>query len=213
MKHALQSSKPSELSSGNRGQWLAFQYGEALQNDYTRPLPLIHQGKHFIFTMAEGTTGLLKKYLVKHATAQNTTLCPEKQVLWHQGIPDRIKSVNGSHFQNNLVTFCAKRHNIKWVLHIPFNPQASRKVKRYKGLLKAIPWVLAAGAWKHRDMNLGEVPWLVNTRRFDSHSGPAETKPLNSTGGDKVSIVHVAVEGSMDYSYLGKRQTHFYVCL
>ena len=57
-------------------------------------------------------------------------------------------------------------------------------------------------------MNLGEASWLVNTKRFDSHSGPAETKPLHNMGGDKVPIVNVAGEGSVDYSYLAKKQTH-----
>ncbi|KAF4789322.1 hypothetical protein TURU_152341 [Turdus rufiventris] len=60
------------------GQWLKYRYGEAWQTDYTT-LPQTWQGKHYMLTMVEATTGWLETYLVPHATAWNTILGLEKQ--------------------------------------------------------------------------------------------------------------------------------------
>jgi len=45
--------------------------------------------------MVEATTGWLETYLVPHATAQNTIVGLEKQVLWRHDTPERIESDNG----------------------------------------------------------------------------------------------------------------------
>ncbi|GAB0206491.1 hypothetical protein GRJ2_003114700 [Grus japonensis] len=82
------------------GEWL--KYGEAWQIDYIT-LPQTRQGKHYVLTMVEATTGWLETYPVPHATARNTILGLEKQVLWRHGTPERIESDNGTHFRNNLV--------------------------------------------------------------------------------------------------------------
>ncbi|GAB0207493.1 hypothetical protein GRJ2_003215000 [Grus japonensis] len=63
------------------GRWLKYKYGEAWQIDYIT-LPQTHQGKHYVLTMVEATTGWLETYPVPHATARNTILALEKQVLW-----------------------------------------------------------------------------------------------------------------------------------
>jgi len=39
-------------------------------------------GKRYVLTVAEAITGLLETYHVPHATARNTILGLEKQVLW-----------------------------------------------------------------------------------------------------------------------------------
>ena len=57
------------MSPWKRGRWLSFQYGEAWQIDYIGPLPWTHQGKSYILTTVEATTGWLETYRVKHATA------------------------------------------------------------------------------------------------------------------------------------------------
>ncbi|KAK4810816.1 hypothetical protein QYF61_008788 [Mycteria americana] len=49
-----------------------------------------------------------------HATAQNTILGLEKQVLWQHGTPERIVSDNGTHFRNDLIDTWAKEHGIEW---------------------------------------------------------------------------------------------------
>ncbi|KAK4833076.1 hypothetical protein QYF61_027738, partial [Mycteria americana] len=63
-----------------QGRWLKYKYGEAWQIDYIT-LPEPHQGKCYVLTMVEATTGWLQTYPVPHATTQNTILGLEKQVL------------------------------------------------------------------------------------------------------------------------------------
>ncbi|GAB0206566.1 hypothetical protein GRJ2_003122200 [Grus japonensis] len=111
------------------GRWLKYQYGEAWQIDYIT-LPQTHQGKRYVLTMVEATTGWLETYPVPHATARNTILGLEKQVLWRRGTPERIESDNGTHFQNNLIDTWAKEHGIEWVYHIPYHAPASGKMER-----------------------------------------------------------------------------------
>ncbi|KAK4807116.1 hypothetical protein QYF61_018457, partial [Mycteria americana] len=65
--------------------------------------------------MVEETAGWLETYPVPHATARNTILGLEKQVLWRHGTPERIESDNGTHFLNNLIDTWAKEHGIEWV--------------------------------------------------------------------------------------------------
>ncbi|GAB0207073.1 hypothetical protein GRJ2_003172900 [Grus japonensis] len=80
--------------------------------------------------MVEATTGWLETYPVPHATARNTILGLEKQVLWRHGTPERIESDNGTHFWNNLIDTWAKEHGIEWVYHIPYHAPASGKIER-----------------------------------------------------------------------------------
>ncbi|GAB0208603.1 hypothetical protein GRJ2_003326000 [Grus japonensis] len=53
-------------SPWNRGRWLGFRYGKAWQIDYIGPLPRTCQGKRYILTMVEATTGWLGAYPVNH---------------------------------------------------------------------------------------------------------------------------------------------------
>ncbi|GAB0209754.1 hypothetical protein GRJ2_003441100 [Grus japonensis] len=94
------------------GQWLKYKHGEAWQIVYTT-LPQSRQGKRYVLTMVEATTGWLETYSVPHATAWNTILGLEKQVLWQHGTPERIESDNGTHFWNNLIDTWAKEHGIE----------------------------------------------------------------------------------------------------
>jgi len=64
-----------------RGQWLKCKYGEVCQIDYITLLQT-HQGKRYVLTMVEAPTVWLETYPVPHATARNTILGLEKQVLW-----------------------------------------------------------------------------------------------------------------------------------
>ncbi|KAK4808504.1 hypothetical protein QYF61_005821 [Mycteria americana] len=100
------------------GRWLKYKYGEAWQMDYiTRPQT--RQGKRRVLTMVEAITRWLETYPVTHATARNTILGLEKQVLWQHGTPERIESDNGTYFRNNLIDTWAKEHGIEQVYHIP----------------------------------------------------------------------------------------------
>ncbi|KAJ7427382.1 hypothetical protein WISP_07661 [Willisornis vidua] len=60
--------------------------------------------------MMEATTRRLETYSVPYATAQNTILGLENQVLWQHDTSERIESYNGTHFKNSLVTSWAKEH-------------------------------------------------------------------------------------------------------
>ncbi|GAB0207963.1 hypothetical protein GRJ2_003262000 [Grus japonensis] len=110
------------------GRWLKYKYGETRQIDYIT-LPQTHQGKRYVLTMVEATMGWLETYPVPHATAQNTILGLEKQVLWQHGTPERSESDNGTHFWNNLIDTWAKEHGIEWVYHIPYHAPASGKIE------------------------------------------------------------------------------------
>jgi len=50
------------------GRWLKYKYGEAWQIDYIT-VPQTRQGKRYVLTMVEATTGQLETYPVPHATA------------------------------------------------------------------------------------------------------------------------------------------------
>ncbi|RMC09664.1 hypothetical protein DUI87_13450 [Hirundo rustica rustica] len=51
------------------GRWSKYKYGEAWQVDYIT-LPQTRQGKRYVLTMVEATTGWLETYPVPHATAR-----------------------------------------------------------------------------------------------------------------------------------------------
>ncbi|GAB0206841.1 hypothetical protein GRJ2_003149700 [Grus japonensis] len=150
------------------GQWLKYKYGEAWQIDYIT-LPETHQGKCYVLTMVEATTGWLETYPVPHATAWNTILGLEKQVLWQHGTPERIESDNGTHFQNNLIDTWAKEHGIEWVYHIPCHAPASGKIKRYNGLLKTTLRAMGGGTLKHWDTHLAKATCSLTPKDGMNH--------------------------------------------
>ncbi|RMC09625.1 hypothetical protein DUI87_13411 [Hirundo rustica rustica] len=102
----------------------------------------------YVLTMVEATTVWLETYPVSHATARNTILGLEKQILWRHGIPERTESDNGTSFKNSLINNWAREHSIEYVYHIPYHAPASGKVKRYNRLLKNIPKALDGGSFK-----------------------------------------------------------------
>lgn len=58
-----------------------YKYGETWQIDYMT-LTETHQGKSYVLTVVETTTGWLEMYPVPHTTVRNTILGLEKQILW-----------------------------------------------------------------------------------------------------------------------------------
>ncbi|KAM6325822.1 uncharacterized protein FN964_016681 [Alca torda] len=171
------------------GRWLKYKYGEAWQIDYIT-LPQTRQGKRYVLTMVEASTGWLETYAVPHATARNTILGLERQVLWRHGTPERIESDNGTHFKNNLISAWAKEHGIEWVYHIPYHAPASGKIERYNGLLKTTLKSMGGGTFKNWDKHLAQATWLVNTRGSINRAGPAQSDLLHNIEGDKVPVVH-----------------------
>ncbi|RMC06340.1 hypothetical protein DUI87_15772 [Hirundo rustica rustica] len=130
------------------GRWSKYKYGEAWQVDYIT-LPQTRQGKRYVLTMVEATTGWLETYPVPHATARNTILGLEKQILWRHGTPERIESDNRTHFKNSLINTWAREHGIEWVYHIPYHVPAAGKVERCNGLLKTTLKALSEGTFKN----------------------------------------------------------------
>ncbi|RMC02617.1 hypothetical protein DUI87_20772 [Hirundo rustica rustica] len=172
------------------GRWLKYRYGEAWQIDYIT-LPQTRQGKRYVLTRVEATTGWLETYPVPHATARNTILGLEKQVLWRHGTPERIESDNGTHFKNGLINTWAREHGIEWIYHIPYHAPAAGKVERCNGLLKTTLKALGGGTFKNWELNLAKATWMVNTRGSINRAGPAQSEPLHTVDGDKVPVVHM----------------------
>ncbi|RMC19429.1 hypothetical protein DUI87_04040 [Hirundo rustica rustica] len=170
------------------GRWSKYKYGEAWQIDCIT-LPQTCQGKRYVLTMVEATTRWLETYPVPHATAQNTILGLEKQVLWRHGTPERIESDNGTHFKNSLINTWAREHGIEWVYHIPYHAPAAGKVERHNALLKTQLKALGGGSFKNWEQHLAKATWLVNTRGSTNRAGPAQAEPLHTIDGDKVPVV------------------------
>ncbi|RMC09641.1 hypothetical protein DUI87_13427 [Hirundo rustica rustica] len=141
--------------------------------------------------MVEATTGWLETHPVPHATAWNTILGLEKQVLWRHGTPERIESDNGTHFKNSLINTWAREHSIEWIYHIPYHAPAAEKVEQRNGLLKTTLKVLGGGTVKNWEVNLAKATWMVNTRGSISRAGPAQSEPLHTVDGDKDPVVHM----------------------
>ncbi|RMC21010.1 hypothetical protein DUI87_01866 [Hirundo rustica rustica] len=171
------------------GRWSKYKYGEAWQIDYIT-LPQTRQGKRYVLTMVEATTGWLETYPVPHATARNTILGLEKQVLWRHGTPERIEADNRTHFKNSLINTWAREHGIEWVYHIPYHAPAAGKVERHNALLKTQLKALGGGSFKNWEQHLAKATWLVNTRGSTNRAGPAQAEPLHTIDGDKVPVVH-----------------------
>ncbi|RMC21742.1 hypothetical protein DUI87_02611 [Hirundo rustica rustica] len=138
------------------GRWSKYKYGEAWQIDYIT-LPQTRQGKRYVLAIVETTTGWLETYPVPHATAQNTILGLEKQILWRHGTPERIESDNGTHFKNSLINTWAREHGIEWVYHIPYHAPAAGKVERCNSLIKTTLKALGGGTFKNWEINLAKA--------------------------------------------------------
>ncbi|KAJ7406269.1 hypothetical protein WISP_134786 [Willisornis vidua] len=98
--------------------------------------------------MVEATTGWLETYPVSHATARNTILDLEKQVLWQHSTPERTESDNGTHFKNDLIDTWAREHSMEWVYHMPYRAPAAWKVEWCNGLLKTTSKALSGGTYR-----------------------------------------------------------------
>ncbi|KAJ7413211.1 hypothetical protein BTVI_43883 [Pitangus sulphuratus] len=168
------------------GWWSKYRYGEAWKVDYIT-LPQTCQGKHYVLTMVEATTGWLETYPVPHATARNTILGLEKQVLWPHGTPERIESDNGAHFRNGLIDTEAREQGFEWVYHIPYHTPAAGKVEWCNGLLKTTLKALGGGTFKHSQLHLAKVTWLVNTEAPSIKLAPPNQNPLHTV--DEVPVV------------------------
>ncbi|RMC14805.1 hypothetical protein DUI87_06981 [Hirundo rustica rustica] len=159
------------------GRWSKYKYGEAWQVDYIT-LPQTRQGKRYVLTMVEATTEWLETYPVPHATARNTILGLEKQVLWRHGTPERIESDNGTHFKNSLINTWAREHGIEWVYHIPYHTPAAGKVERHNALLKTQLKALGGGSFKNWEQHLAKLHRSVSADGWSTPEAPPTKQAL-----------------------------------
>ncbi|RMC13269.1 hypothetical protein DUI87_10803 [Hirundo rustica rustica] len=80
---AIKQTKRVKLLCYDR-RWSKYKYGKAWQIDYITH-PQTCQGRRYVLTMVEATTGWLETYPVPHATARNTILGLGKQIPWRHG--------------------------------------------------------------------------------------------------------------------------------
>lgn len=112
VKHVLQSSRAKWVKLlWYGGQQSKYKYGEAWQIDYIVLLQS-RQGKCFMLTVLEGTTGCLETYPMPHSTAQNTIWALKNKSCGNMALQKELS-------QNSLVDIWAREYEIEWVYHIP----------------------------------------------------------------------------------------------
>ncbi|TRZ13847.1 hypothetical protein HGM15179_013264 [Zosterops borbonicus] len=169
------------------GRWLKYRYGEAWQIDYIS-LPQTRQGKRYVLTMVEATTGWLETYPVPHATARNTILSLEKQVLWRHGTPERIESDSGTHFKNSLINTWAREHGIEWICHIPYHQMLG---KLNGGMDLDCPEGIWWGDLQELENKLSQSYLDGQHPRVYQSSWSCQSEPLHTVDGDKVPVEHM----------------------
>lgn len=75
----------------------------------------------------------------------------------------------------------------------PCHEPASGKIRQFNGLLKITLKGRGGTAFKHWELHLVKVTWLVNTRGSTNRTDPVESKSPCTTEGDKVLVVHGAI--------------------
>lgn len=85
-------------------------------------------------TIAKVTTGWLVMLPVLHATAQNTILGNEGQVLWQHCTPERTEPGTGLISKTTSKTPGLRRMALNRYFRFPCHESACRKMKKYKGL-------------------------------------------------------------------------------
>lgn len=155
-------------------------------------LPQTHQGKHHVLIKVEATPGWLETYPVPHATAHNTILGLEKQVLWRHSTLERIKSDKGTHFKKNLTYTWAREHGFEWLYHIPYHAPAAGKIEWCNRQLKTTLKALGGGTFKNWEVNLAKATWMIHPGSI-SRAGSAQSKLLHTVDGDKLPVVHMKV--------------------
>ncbi|KAL0589024.1 Golgin subfamily A member 2, partial [Plecturocebus cupreus] len=110
------------------------QAAQIWQIDYIGPLP-ISKGCAYICTIVNTYSGVLIGCSYKRATQLNILKTLDYIILYY-GVPMQIQSDNGSHFKGKVINDYCAHHNIKWIYHIPYYPQAAGLIERMNGLLK-----------------------------------------------------------------------------
>lgn len=85
-------------------------------------------------TIAKVTTGWLVMLPVLHATARNTILGNEGQVLWQHCTPERTEPGTGLISKTTSKTPGLRRMALNRYFRFPCHESACRKMKKYKGL-------------------------------------------------------------------------------
>ncbi|XP_043935349.1 uncharacterized protein LOC122808454 [Protopterus annectens] len=123
----LQSEACGHIHRGSRS-------AQIWQIDFIGPLPL-DQNQQYCLTMVDTYSGLLMISPSKKANQQAVLRGLHKLCITY-GTPVEIQSDQGSHFTGAEVQEWARENGVRWVLHIPYHPQAASLIERYNGLLK-----------------------------------------------------------------------------
>lgn len=169
--------------------WSKYRYGEPWQINYNT-LPQTSQGKSYVLTMVEATTGWLETTLCLTLLPRTQTWA-WKSKSWRDMAPLRIKLDNRTYFKNNLSNTWAREHGMEWIYHIPYHAPAAGKVEWCNCQLKTTLKALGEGTFKNGEVNLAKATWMVNTRGSINQAGPAQSKPLHTVDGNKVPVEHM----------------------
>ncbi|RVE60104.1 hypothetical protein OJAV_G00195070 [Oryzias javanicus] len=109
--------------------------GQIWQMDFIGPLPM-SLGCKYACTAVDTYSGILVAHPCKHANQKATIKCLEK-IEQYYGMPLQVQSDNGTHFTGNSVKQWCTDHNVDWIYHVPYHPQAAGLIERMNGLLKS----------------------------------------------------------------------------
>lgn len=138
----------------------------------TGPLPT-SMGCKYVCTAVDTYSGVLVTYPCKFAN-QNSTLKCLNMIEQYYGLPLQIQTDNGSHFTGFRVKTWSDDHNVEWIYHVPYHPQAAGLVERMNGLLKEALKKREQGTLNNWRKHIFEVVKCLNNRPL----GEGQT-PLN----------------------------------
>ncbi|XP_063807535.1 uncharacterized protein LOC134999989 isoform X2 [Pseudophryne corroboree] len=145
--------------------------GQIWQMDFIGPLPE-SRGCKFACTAVDTYSGLMVAFPCKTAT-QWSTIRTLEIIVQYYGMPLQIQTDNGSHFTGQQVKDYAQEHNIEWLYHMPYYPQAAGLIERMNGLLKStlkkVNGSEKFGQWRD---NISEALQIINNRPLTESTTP-----------------------------------------
>ena len=107
---------------------------QVLSIDFVGPLRESRQGNTFIFTVKDNFTRWIEAFPIKHATAKIAVTLLEKEIFARYGIPEVIRSDNGSQFLSRLYKDMGTTLGYKISYTTPYNPKANTVERAHKDL-------------------------------------------------------------------------------
>ena len=159
-------------ASLNRVPVAASQPFEWLQIDWILGMPATPDRNTSIIVVVDGMTGYVTARAYPVATAAATTEFVINEIIFRYGIPRKIQTDNGSHFQGTFQALCDK-WSIKRSWSAAYYPPSHGKVERSNQEVLTRLRKMCDGP--HWDRRLGGAVFAINTRRSRRHPvSPAE---------------------------------------